>query len=167
MEAFSNNQKLRGHGLRSNDHLAGGTIFDFHVAHRSRQTHRFFQQRGGVDVDVFDVDGGRGASDGLRHETCVGQRIAYRPKDAVGMLFARIFGYEKGAANAAATAVVYSNFKGFRVPFRVTSVDFFRLRMSTKQPGKFERATRFRESDLMHLASAAKIVRKWLKEIGG
>ena len=56
--------------------------------------------------------------------------------------------------------------EGFRVPFRVTGVSFFRLRMSTKVPGKYERETRFRENDLMHLEGAVKIVRKWRKERG-
>ena len=55
---------------------------------------------------------------------------------------------------------------GFRVPFRVTGVDFFRLRMNTKVPGKYERDWRFRENDLMHLEGAVKIVRKWRKELG-
>lgn len=56
--------------------------------------------------------------------------------------------------------------QGFRVPFRLTSVDFFRLRMSTKEPGEFERVWRFRENDLVHLEGAVKVVRKWRKEIG-
>lgn len=56
--------------------------------------------------------------------------------------------------------------KGFRVPFRVTGVEFFRLRMSTKVPGKYERVSWLRENDLVHLEGAVKIVRKWRKELG-
>lgn len=56
--------------------------------------------------------------------------------------------------------------KGFRIPFRITDVDFYRLRMSTKEPGKLQRDWRFRENDLVHLESAVKVVRKWRKELG-
>ena len=56
--------------------------------------------------------------------------------------------------------------KGFRIPFRITDVDFYRLRMSTKEPGKFQRDWRFRENDLVHLEGAVKVVRKWCKELG-
>lgn len=56
---------------------------------------------------------------------------------------------------------------GFKIPFRITSIEFFRLRPSTSHPGKYDREYRIRENDLVHYAGAVKLVRKWLKELNG
>lgn len=59
---------------------------------------------------------------------------------------------------------IHYQVRGFRVPFRITSVEFFRWKMCTSEPGKFVREFRIRENDLVHYEGAVKIVRKWLKE---
>lgn len=56
---------------------------------------------------------------------------------------------------------------GFKIPFRITSIEFFRLKPSTSRPGKYDREYRIRENDLVHYAGAVKLVRKWLKELDG
>ena len=56
---------------------------------------------------------------------------------------------------------------GFKIPFRITSIEFFRLRPSTSRAGKYDREYRVRENDLMHCEGAVKIVRKWLKDLDG
>ena len=53
---------------------------------------------------------------------------------------------------------------GFRIPFRVTGIQFYRLRMSATRPGKFDRVDFLRENDLAHHEKAIKSVRKWISE---
>jgi hypothetical protein len=62
---------------------------------------------------------------------------------------------------------IHYQVRGFKIPFRITSIEFFRLNVSTSRPGKFEREYRIRENDLVHYEGAVKIVRKWLKELDG
>ena len=62
---------------------------------------------------------------------------------------------------------IHYQINGFKIPFRITSIEFFRLTPSTSRPGTFEREHRIREKDLVHYDSAVKIVRKWLKELEG
>ncbi len=62
---------------------------------------------------------------------------------------------------------IHYQVRGFKIPFRITSIEFFRLRPSTSRPGAFEREYRIRENDLVHIEGAVKIVRKWLKELDG
>jgi hypothetical protein len=56
---------------------------------------------------------------------------------------------------------------GTKIPFRIWSVEFFRLTKCTKEPGKFVREYRVRENDLVHYEGAVKIVRKWVKQLEG
>ena len=62
---------------------------------------------------------------------------------------------------------IHYQVSGFKTPFRITSIEFFRLKHSTSRPGKFERDYRVRENDLVHYEGAVKLVRKWLKELDG
>lgn len=56
---------------------------------------------------------------------------------------------------------------GTKIPFRVWSIQVFKLKKSTKEPGKTERDYRFKENDMVHHEAAVKIVRAWLKELKG
>ena len=58
---------------------------------------------------------------------------------------------------------IHYQVRGFWTPFRITSIEFYSLRRSTRYPGKFERDYRLRENDLVHFEGAVKIVRKWIK----
>ncbi len=62
---------------------------------------------------------------------------------------------------------IHYKVRGFKIPFRITSIEFFRLKHSTSRPGQYERDYRIRENDLVHYEGAVKIVRKWLKELDG
>ncbi len=62
---------------------------------------------------------------------------------------------------------IYYQVRGFKIPFRITSIEFFRLKPSTREPGRFEREYRIRENDLVHYEGAVKLVRKWFKEMEG
>ncbi len=44
---------------------------------------------------------------------------------------------------------IYYQVRGFKIPFRITSIEFFRLKPSTSRPGRFEREYRIRENDLV------------------
>ena len=60
---------------------------------------------------------------------------------------------------------IHYQVRGFKIPFRITSIEFFRLRLSISRPGTFEREYRIRANDLVHYEGAVKLVRKWLKEM--
>ncbi len=62
---------------------------------------------------------------------------------------------------------IHYQVRGFKIPFRITSIEFFRLKPSTSRPGRFEREYRIRENDLVHYEGAVKRVRKWFKEREG
>jgi len=62
---------------------------------------------------------------------------------------------------------IYYQARGFKIPFRIRSIEFFRLKPSTSRPGRFEREYRIRENDLVHYEGAVKRVRKWFKEREG
>jgi hypothetical protein len=62
---------------------------------------------------------------------------------------------------------IYYQVRGFKIPFRITSIEFFRLKPSTSRPGRFEREYRIHENDLVHYEGAVKLVRKWFKEMEG
>lgn len=56
---------------------------------------------------------------------------------------------------------------GTKIPLRIWSIQFFKLKMCTKEPGKMVREYRVKENDMVHYEGAVKIVRKWLKELDG
>ncbi len=62
---------------------------------------------------------------------------------------------------------IHYQVSGFKIPFRITAIEFFRLKPSTTRAGKFEREYRIRENDLVHYEGAVKLVRKWFKELEG
>jgi hypothetical protein len=70
-----------------------------------------------------------------------------------------LFGNKKGT--------IHYRVSGFKIPFRITSIEFFRLKPCTRRPGKYVREYRIRENDLVHYEGAVKIVRKWFKEMEG
>ena len=62
---------------------------------------------------------------------------------------------------------IHYQVRGFTIPFQITSIEFYRLKVSTSRPGKFEREYRIRENDLVHYEGAVTIVRRWLKDLDG
>jgi hypothetical protein len=62
---------------------------------------------------------------------------------------------------------IHYQVSGFKIPFRVTSIEFFRLKPCSTEAGKWVRVYRIREKDLVHHSGALKIVRKWFKEMEG
>ncbi len=62
---------------------------------------------------------------------------------------------------------IHYQVSGFKIPFRVTGIEFFRLKPCTKRAGKYVREYRIRENDLVHYEGAVKLVRKWFKEMDG
>ena len=62
---------------------------------------------------------------------------------------------------------IHYQVSGFKIPFRITSIEFFRLKPSTRHAGKYEREYRVRENDLVHYEGSVKLVRKWFKELEG
>ena len=62
---------------------------------------------------------------------------------------------------------IHYQVRGFKIPFRITSIEFFRLKPCTTEAGKWVREYRFRENDLVHQEGAVKLVRKWFKEMEG
>jgi hypothetical protein len=56
---------------------------------------------------------------------------------------------------------------GTKIPFRIWSIQFFKLKKCTKEPGKMVREYRVKENDLVHYEGAVRIVRAWLKDLEG
>ena len=56
---------------------------------------------------------------------------------------------------------------GTKIPFRIWSIQFFKLKKRTKEPGKMVREYRIKENDLVHYESAVRIVRAWLQDLEG
>ena len=62
---------------------------------------------------------------------------------------------------------IHYRVNGFKIPFRITSIEFYKLKRCTTDAGKWVREYRIRENDLVHQEGAVKIVRKWFKEMEG
>lgn len=70
-----------------------------------------------------------------------------------------LFGGKKGT--------IHYRVNGTKIPFRIFSIELYRLKPCTKIAGKWVKETRYRENDMVHVRGAVKIVSAWLKELEG